>query len=199
MFTTLPTEVQEDLHSLARNFGQPLIDYVELTDVNLFDPLNATDRYGEVCMVIRRPNGHLLTGKKTFYPAEAHRLLTGGIHAGEKILDALLRETQEETGLEVVVRRFLVAAAYYPPHQPDLPVFYTFAFLLEETHGTLTCQDPDEQLEYFREITPEELLERAEFLSHLPSTYSKQLHGSLANWGTFRAIIHRLVWRALTS
>src|SRR6266487_1360095 len=77
-----------------------------------FDPLILNDRIGEVCMVIRRKNGKLLTAIKTFYPPGAFRLLTGGIAHGESIEAALLREVDEETGLDVIARRFLAVIEY---------------------------------------------------------------------------------------
>lgn len=195
MFTTLPEFVQEELAELAGRFGQPLVHTAELDLKKLFDPLNNPDRYCEVCMVVRRANGQLLTAKKTFYPTGGYRLLTGGIHHGEQVLDGLLRETQEETGLEVVVRRFLAAVAYHLPGEE--PVFYTFAFLLDEVGGVLGCLDEDEQLEYFREIALDELPERAEFLSQLSHSYSPDLDDDWADWGRFRAVIHRQVWQTL--
>jgi 8-oxo-dGTP pyrophosphatase MutT (NUDIX family) len=112
-------------------------------------------------------------------------------------LEALLREVGEETSLDVVVRRFLVAAAYHLPGQQESPLFYTFAFLLDEVGGTLACLDPDEHLDYFREIMPAELPERADFLANLPAGYSPELGDDWSDWGRFRAIIHRLVWEAL--
>ena len=202
MFTKLPDAVQEELFELAERFGQPLIHLAELDGVKLFDPLNNSDRYGEACMVVRRPNGQLLTAKKTFYPDGCSRLMTGGINHGERVLDGLLRETQEETGLEVVVQRFLSAVTYHLSGQPEQPLFYTFAFLLDEVGGVLGCQDENERLEYFREIAPDELLERAEFLTHLPHSYSPDLgngRDDWAEWGKFRAVIHRQVWQALNS
>lgn len=201
MFTTLPGEVQTELVDLAERFGQPLVHFAELDVAKLFNPLNSTDRYSEVCMVVRRPNGRLLIAKKTFYPEGCARLMTGGINYGEPVLDALLRETQEETGLDVTVQRFLAAVAYHLPGQPAQPLFYTFAFLLDEVGGVLECLDEHECLEYFHEIVPEELTERAEFLAHLPHGYSQDLgDGSddWADWGKFRAVIHRQVWQALT-
>ena len=197
MFSPLPTDVQDDLSSLAERFGQPLVRFAQLEIARFFDPLSNTDRYGEVCMVIRRPHGHLITAKKTFYPTGAYRLLTGGIKPGEPVLDALLREVREETGLEVAVRRFLVAVAYHLPAQQDRPIFYTFAFLLDELGGTLECADENERLDYFREITPAELPERAEFFDAIARGYSADLGGDWAEWGHFRAVIHRLVWEAL--
>ncbi|HXR66466.1 MAG TPA: hypothetical protein VN729_11105, partial [Ktedonobacteraceae bacterium] len=95
------------------------------------------------------------------------------------------------------VSRFLVAVAYHLPAQQDSPLFYTFAFLLDEVGGTLECLDPDEHLEYFREITADELPERAEFLDLLPVGYSPDLDEDWSEWGHFRAVIHRLVWETL--
>src|SRR5260221_385666 len=82
---------------IAQRYGRPLVRDVDLGVHSMFDPLNRTDRFGEVCMVVRRPDGKLLTMKKTLYPPGAYRLLTGGINHGERVLDALLRETYEET------------------------------------------------------------------------------------------------------
>src|SRR5207244_1721038 len=79
-----------------------------------------------------------------------------------RILDALLRETTEETGLETVVRRFLAHVIYRPTEAstgggPAAPLFHTFAFLLDETGGTLGVRDKAERIEGFTEIDPARL------------------------------------------
>jgi len=148
-------------------------------------------------MVVRRPNGHLLMMKKTFYPRDGYRLMTGGIHHEEPILDALLRETHEETGLEVTIKRFLAAVAYRVLAKSDRPIFYTFAFLLEEIDGTLGSLDEDERVEAFREIEPGELKMVAATLDSIPSQNDQEIEGNWSDWGKFRAIIHRLVGEAL--
>ena len=196
MFTSLAHDVQDELHQLARRYGQPIIATIDLASTKRFNPLNKTDRYGEVCMIIRRPNGRLLTMTKTSYPPNTYRLPTGGINHVESVFDALLRETQEETGLQVNVERFLVAAAYRIPGQ-DYPSFYTFAFLLQEVGGTLGVIDEHEQIEDFREIPPEALPIIAEDLEHMNPNYSRNVDGYWKDWGQFRAIIHRLAWEAL--
>jgi 8-oxo-dGTP pyrophosphatase MutT (NUDIX family) len=196
MFPALPENVQQELAELAERFGQPKIYTARLPTSGAFDPLDANDRYSEVCMVIRRPDGRLLTAKKTFYPDRAYRLLTGGIEKGEPVLEALLREVEEETALDVVVRRFLAAVAYQVPERVH-PVFYTFAFLLDETGGILHSQDPNEHLEYFQNIAIDELPERADFFAHLTADYNTELRGNLADWGLFRSIIHQQVWEVL--
>src|SRR5579884_2066069 len=124
MFPSLAWARQKELEQLAQHYGQPLVRTVDLDVKHLFDPLSrGHDRMGEVCMVVRRPKGRLLIMKKTFYPPEGYRLMTGGIHHEEPILDALLRETHEETGLEVSVNRFLAAVAYRVPTLNDTPIF----------------------------------------------------------------------------
>jgi ADP-ribose pyrophosphatase YjhB (NUDIX family) len=197
MLAYLPQETRVEFDMLAASFGQPLERIVDLPTSNYFDPLSKSDRYGEVCMVIRRPNEKLLTMKKTFYPPEGYRLLTGGIKHGETILAALLRETQEETALQVEIERFLVAVGYRTTTTGDAPAFYTFAFLLNEVGGKLEVQDEDEQVENFKEITPDELPAFAERLAHVQDVYDPKINGNWREWGEFRAVIHRLVWEAL--
>jgi 8-oxo-dGTP pyrophosphatase MutT (NUDIX family) len=197
MFKMLLPETQDELHQLAQRYGLPLIETVDLRSAKTFAPLNNTDRYGEVCMVIRRPNGHLLTMTKTHYPKNAYRLPTGGINHHESVFDALLRETYEETGLQVTVERFLVAVAYrMAGHQ--VPDFYTFAFLLQEVGGTLGVIDESEQIEDFREILPKALPAVAKDLEGIPAEpRRRKTESNWGDWGKFRAVIHRLVWDTL--
>ena len=197
MFPTLPQPRQDELEQLALRFGRPLIREVDLDVREIFDPLDRTDRFGEVCMVVRRPGRNLLTMKKTFYPQGAFRLLTGGINSGERVLDALLRETYEETGLEVSITRFLAVVAYHLRDKGTGPAFYTFAFLLDEVSGTLTVVDEKERVEAFREVKPGDLPGMANYLDGIGTSYSGEIHGDWRDWGRFRAVIHRVVWEAL--
>jgi 8-oxo-dGTP pyrophosphatase MutT (NUDIX family) len=197
-FSPLPQAIQDEIVQLSQRYGQPLERLITLPAKKLFDPLNKRDRYGEVCMVVRRKNGRLLTMKKTYYPQEAYRLLTGGIDHGEPIFDALLRETAEETGLEVTIKRFLVAVAYRLTGE-EAPRFYSFAFLLDEIGGTLGVIDEGEQIEDFREVAPDELPAMADRLEHLGANYGKSIGGNWHDWGHFRATIHTLVYEAMTT
>ena len=110
--TVLIPAIETEIADLAARYGSPRRVTAEL-DSWQFSPLTMDDRYGEVCMVVRRPNGKLITAKKTFYPTGAFRLLTGGVDHGEPIATALWREVAEETGLDVVVRRFLAVIEYH--------------------------------------------------------------------------------------
>jgi ADP-ribose pyrophosphatase YjhB (NUDIX family) len=197
MSLSLPSNIQNDVEHLTQRYGQPIVRTVDLDTSKLFDPLSNKDRYGEVCMVIRRPNGRLLTMTKIHYPKDSYRLLTGGINHGESILDALLRETYEETGLQVEVKRFLAIAAYRITNVSDSPLFYTFAFLLDELGGTLGTIDEDEQVAGFLEVEPVELPGLADKLNHLGSHYDNAFQAQWGPWGQFRAVIHCLVYEAL--
>ncbi len=208
----LPAGVPEELRELATRYGAPLVEEVALVSQSgqfeprirertlrtngSFAPIGKPDRFGEVCMVVRRPDGTLITARKTYYPPQTFRLLTGGISHGEPIFQALLRETAEETGLEVVVRRFLAAVSYRLNTSP-VAEFYTFAFLLDELGGTLGAVDEAEQVAEFRSVLPADLPTIATELENLGSEYHSEIAGLWQDWGRFRAIPHRLVHRAL--
>ena len=199
MFPYLPQAIQDELAQLAQSYSQPLVQVADLAGDDSYNPLRKADgRYGEVCMVVRRTNGRLLTMIKASYPRGAYRLPTGGVNPGERILDALLRETMEETGLQVEIRRFLAAVAYRTSNSRERPVFYTFAFLLNEVGGKLGAIDLSEEVEDFREIEPDQLLSVAQYLNGVePTEGSDNMGGHLRDWGEFRAVIHQVVWEAL--
>ncbi len=190
MNNTLATEVAE----LALRYGEPRRVAVVLAGLP-FSPMSELDRIGEVCMVVRRRNGKLLTAIKTFYPEGAFRLLTGGINHGEAIEAALLRETWEETGLEVVVRQFLAVIEYRLAENAAKSEadFITFAFLLDETGGVLAAQDPNEQLAAYRELPVDELPALADTLENLTKQFNSEIEGHWNHWGQFRAVVHRVV------
>src|SRR5207237_8581644 len=98
---------------LANTFGEPRRADAFITN-DFFDPIHRPDRFGEVCMVVRRPNGKLLLAIKTFYPRGAYRLPTGGIAHDERTLDALRREAEAATGPGAKARSHLAAIPYRP-------------------------------------------------------------------------------------
>jgi NAD+ diphosphatase len=210
----LSSTTESDIAELANRYGQPLRVAVELAGAP-FDPIAKTDRYGEVCMVVRRPSGKLLTAIKTFYPPGAFRLLTGGVSHGERIEAALWREVAEETGLAVEVRRFLAVIEYHQRGAgggsresaedvadaqlptPGSHAFATFAFLLDEVGGTLAVSDPSERIGAFREIAVDELPALAATLKQVPDEVDREIGGSWRDWGEFRAVVHGVVFDAL--
>ena len=210
MTFSAPPEIQREIAALTARYGAPPLfaepgydDYLRTIDMRA--------RPGEVCMVVRRPNGRLITSTKTFYPADAYRLPTGGIHPGEAVYDALLRETQEETSLTVEVRRFLAIVRYQADPASPLPadspaliadglyVFTTYAFLLDEIGGELRAEDETERIAGFRELEVADLPTLAERLAHIGGAASEAVraYGEWEAWGRFRAITHRAVWQEL--
>ena len=190
------TELDKEIAELAARFGKPR--RLEVLIRPFFDPIQRPDRFAEVYMVIRRRNGKVPLSIKTFYPRGAHRLPTGGIHHGEPILDALRRETQEETGLETETKRFLAWITYRPVSAPDgPPLFHTFAFLLDEVGGDFHTSDLEEQIEEWIEVEPAALGDIADRLDRITSAPSHEIGGDWADWGHFRAIVHRVVHEEL--
>ncbi len=189
----LPDDIKIQVAELSARYGQPMRVLADLPD-GVFDPLTKTDRIGEACMVIRRRSGRILTFRKDLYPQGVMRLLTGGIHPGERIEDGLLREVAEETSLDVAVRRFLAVIAYRSPQTPpNTHAFLTFAFLLDELGGELVVQDPDERVEAFGEVTIPQLYDLADVLDGLEDQVDREIGGSWRAWGIFRAVAHRTV------
>lgn len=146
-------------------------------------------RTAEVVLLIRRPNGRYLLHTKAFYPPGVFRLLSGGIHPGEDIIDAALREAYEETGLEIEVERFIGVLCQRFIHNVGEFLFTSFVFEAAEVGGQLATPDDDEEITGYREITAEELEEVARTLESLPPAWQ--------DWGRFRAAAHRLAAQVL--
>ena len=193
----LTPPMRAEMDGLAGRLGVPIVRDVPLDDI-AFDPVGNPSRFAEVCMVVRRPGGNVLLSIKTFYPRGAYRLPTGGIDKDEPILDAVLRETLEETGLAVHVRRFLAALTYRDGTEGP-PVFHTFAFLLDDPSGApVTPLDDHEQIESYLEVPVSELPRVADRLDDI----APDAAAGIANWdawGRFRAHAHRAVHEALSS
>ena len=192
----LTTSMQAEIGGLSVRLGTPVTRVIALDDI-AFDPVGNPSRFAEVCMVIRRPTGNVLLSIKTFYPRGAYRLPTGGIDRDEPILEALARETLEETGLHLEARRFLAALSYLDgPAGPS--VFHSFAFLLDDPTGApITPLDEHEQIESYIEVPVRELPAVADRLARI----APEGGPGIANWdawGRFRSHVHRAVHDALT-
>lgn len=191
----LSAAMRDELAVLATRLGRPISRDIPLEDI-AFDPVGNPSRFAEVCMVVRRPAGTVLLSIKSFYPRGAFRLPTGGIDRDEPIFDALLRETNEETGLSPEPQRFLASITYTDgPSGP--PVFHTFAFLLDDRSGApVTPLDLHEQIESSVEVPVADLPAIADRLEHIAADGGP----GIANWdawGRFRAHVHRAVYEAL--
>ena len=141
-------------------------------------------RDGEVVLFIRRKDNSFLLHSKDFYPMQALRVPSGGVKPGEPLLDAVLRESFEETGLLVAVERFL-AVVDFEFHMGELTLpFSSYLFLMREVSGELQVMDTGERISAFAQVPVDELVVVAERLENVPPQWQ--------DWGRFRAYPHRL-------
>jgi ADP-ribose pyrophosphatase YjhB (NUDIX family) len=75
--------------------------------------------------------------------ADVWNLPGGGMQLGELPTETAMRETKEETGLDVKVTRLV--GVYSKPKNNDL----VFVFHAEVIGGALNCTDEADQIEYF--------------------------------------------------
>ncbi len=169
-------EAPAEIAGLADLYGEPRDLTHTLADTS-FRPVSGR-RMAEVAMAIRRPNGKILLQTKESYPDGVFRIPTGGLKRGEAIESALLRETEEETALDVAIRRFIAILTYRCPDESI--VFRSYLFLLDEVGGTLQETDPEEGITGWIEADATELNRSARHLRASPKSWR--------DWGDFRAL-----------
>lgn len=199
-----------ELDILAAEWGPPPRLSVALAVDSPFltgpkQKLVSNGRRGEICFVMHRgsPAGGVLLEHVAYYPAGVFRLPTGGIHAGEGVIETLAREIAEETGLtvgrgpqDVAVER-LLGVVDYTFHHATLgraAHYATYAFLVRMPQGALLDpQDPEEQLADWRWLPAGELAAAADALEGVGAVAPEW-----GDWGRYRAVAHRFVAAQLT-
>lgn len=187
-----PFLVEAEIQTLARQYGTPKPFHVALeVGVEFWGPWENKWpwRRGEVMFLLPRPGG-LLLHRKAHYPAEAWRLLTGGIELDETVAEALEREPVEEVGLILPTRRYVGIVSYDVNCEGRHYPFATHIFLLGYSDAPLNPSHDDE-IEATQLATLEQLEEVAANLETLPDP-------SWNDWGHFRAVAHRKVVEWLT-
>jgi 8-oxo-dGTP pyrophosphatase MutT (NUDIX family) len=184
--------------TLPHDYQQLAVDHPFLTGEHQL--LVSDRRRAEICYIMHR--GHVADGVllhiKTFYPPGAYRLPTGGIHQGERVMETLMREIEEETGMsvgtgadQVRVERCLGVVSYAMEHRTwrHTVHFATYHFVVQMPHGgVLAPLDPTEQIGGWQWCSPAELLEVAARLEAVGK--SDPVWG---DWGRYRACSHRFV------
>ena len=202
---------RSELAELEARFGAlPLrrhrltVDHPFLTGENQM--LVSDGRRAEICYIMHRgdPAAELLLHIKTFYPAGAYRLPTGGIRQGESVLETLAREVYEETGLTVGdgpgqarVERCLGVVAYTLNHRSAAQrySFATYHFLLQAPADLEPAPvDPNEQIGGWLWCPAAALGEVAERLARVKAT-----EPAWGDWGRYRALSHRFVASVLNA
>ena len=148
-----------------------------------------SNRRGEAVLVIQRPDGQILLHTKRFYPEGIYRLPSGGVHPDEPVLEGMLREAKEETGLDVTLDRFLGTIEYEFRHVQQRLPFVSYVFVLQVNDSLPVAQDAGEQICDFRYVSHASLRQVAAQLRALPARWG--------DWGQFRAPPHDLAADAL--
>ena len=146
-------------------------------------------RLGEVLFLLPRPGGVLLH-RKSNYPPNAWRLLTGGIKLYEQLVQTLAREIREEVGLSLPIKRYVGMIAYDISHKTVTLPWITHVFVMSYSDAPLQ-PSVDDEIEATK-VVPFDQLDRAtDELERLP----RQWH----DWGRYRAIAHRFVSEHVTA
>jgi 8-oxo-dGTP pyrophosphatase MutT (NUDIX family) len=144
-------------------------------------------RKAEIVFVLPRPAG-LLVHAKAFYPAGLLRLPSGGLRAGETVLEGARRELKEETGLVLEPRRFLFHLIQEARHGAGFRRFHSLGFLYPAGSQTVVPSDPREQITEFTTVPWERLPEIIARLENMDPSWRA--------WGRFRAAPHRALLEA---
>lgn len=148
-----------------------------------------SDRRAEVVFAIQDPQGRVWLHAKTHYPSHIFRLPSGGINWSERVIDALYREVNEETGLDVEIVRFAGLIDYKFVDGNAVAHFASYVFWLR-AGPKLPVPHRSENISEFRAVLPGHLAQVAADL--------RNLYGDRRGWGQWRALAHDLVSELVT-
>jgi 8-oxo-dGTP pyrophosphatase MutT (NUDIX family) len=147
------------------------------------------ERRGEVLLVVEREDGDVLLHTKTQYPVGGWRLLSGGIRYGEEVLEALVREVREETGVTDAPFDYLGWIAYDLRHGRGRLAFASYLFRVRIGDAKPRVTDPKEAISGFRWVAPHTLDDVAQRLRSVAPAWR--------DWGAFRAVGHEFAKQRL--
>ncbi len=147
--------------------------------------LQSKQKRGEIVLVIQHEETVLLH-TKSFYPAKTWRLLSGGVHYGEDIVLAAMRELYEETGFATNKMHPMGAVFYRFRHKnrKETVPFASYLFWLCSDNIYPQPQDDTEDISGFKWIPYTDLIQISKNLNQLQAVWKC--------WGAFRAIPHKL-------
>ncbi|KNY29757.1 NUDIX hydrolase [Pseudobacteroides cellulosolvens] len=147
------------------------------------------ERRGEVVFCVQRPNGKYILITCDEYPKGTFRVPTGGINYNEDIIQAIIRETKEELGLEVEISDFIGVLKIKFTYDGEYSMFYSYMFLLNEIGGRLLEDATDDEVSQVMEANLED------FESILQSLLN--MDGDWVDWGRFRYMTSNAVYKYL--
>ena len=149
------------------------------------------NRRGEVVMVLQDSRSEILLHTKATYPTGIFRLLSGGIDYRESVIDAALRESFEETSLDVKLESVLgIITTNFINSNKSLQ-FVSYIVNLSFTNGEPFPHDPNEKISGYKTVSVAGLKEISYQLNSLKNQWQ--------DWGRFRALAHDLAYESLSS
>lgn len=163
----------EMIREVEQRYGTPveIARQYEMTPEQL-DIVRLGQKHGrchDVTLVIVDDERNIVVIRKPSYPLGAYRTPSGGVKVGESFDDGAIREAKEETGLDIVLEKYLIRAnvrfrrlGFHPaPFHPDgqgrdrVPTYDGFDLIDWTTHvlqarstgGTLQPLDTKEIVE----------------------------------------------------
>jgi len=139
---------EELLAPLRAQYGSPL----EATAAAPFTPREfglleycaRKNRAHDLTVFVRDEAGRFALIRKPGYPPGVFRSPSGGAEPGEAVLDAVARETREETGLEVAIERYLFCCRAEFTCEGRVMLWTTHGILARGTGGVLEPVDRKE-------------------------------------------------------
>lgn len=213
-----PMVDQDEVCELASAFGKPIRRLYEVKaggSILEYRWRKDSDRRGEVIFAIQGPGEQIWLHTKHRYERPLFRLPTGGIELNEPVVDALLREVEEEAGVAVEIERFVALLEYQfyqvAPQEQGVAAdnvhlkkqaqideqsepsitrakFVSYLFLVKNLDGRLIAHNNDEVAE-FKPILPRQLSQVAADL--------RNVLGPRREWGHWRAISHDVLYEAM--
>ncbi len=200
---------EHELAALRARFGPAPHEQVTMTvDSPFLDGdgqlLTTRNRRAEICYILHRgdPREAVLLHRKTYYPANAWRLPTGGIERGESVLDTLGREIEEETSFQIEkgpnpvrIEAFLGVLSYEMFHQTEqrIHTFATWHFLVSALpNAQPVALDLDEHLDGWGWRSIAQMGQVADELEQITAEDNRWHH-----WGRYRALSHRFVRKGI--
>lgn len=190
--TRLPMIVNDEVAEISARFGTPVQrqfciqadDYIYAYRFN-----QNADRRAEVVFAIEDAGGQFWVHTKLHYPQHIFRLPTGGVHCNELVIDGLLREVKEETGIPVEIVRFLGIIEYQFTYGNAVAPFASYVFHLRSQCVACPAPPQGEPISEFRAVSTLQLQQLAGEL--------RGLVGKRRAWGQWRALAHDFVYETL--
>jgi NAD+ diphosphatase len=190
--TRRPMICEDEVAKLVASYGSPMRCTFNIQAdeyIRAYRWRKDLDRRAEVVFAIQDPLCRIWLHAKRHYPKHIFRLPSGGINWDEPVIDALHREIEEETDLDVAIESFTGLIEYRFVADDRVAHFASYVFLVR-AGGQEPRPHPSENITEFRAVLPSQIAQAAAEL--------RNLIGDRHGWGQWRALAHDLVYEHLS-